>query len=136
MSSLKPGPSEAALCDDYLAAKRNAAEAKGMEDWPAPDKVFIGGSGKNMLLIVEEIIKKAQGDIDFVINTITLESLDEANRLFQRPGFSQAECVCINSAKSKKAGPYTMMVANNPIYILRAKYQLNHTNVTGGQDEI
>ena len=29
-----------------------------------------------------------------------------------------------------------MMVANNPIYILRAKYQLNHTNVTGGQDEI
>ena len=33
MSSLKPGPSEAALCDDYLAAKRNAAEAKGMEDW-------------------------------------------------------------------------------------------------------
>ena len=109
---------------------------QGMEDWPAPDKVFIGGSGKNMPLIAEEIIKKAQGDIDFVINTITLESLDEANRLFQRPGFSQAECVCINSAKSKKAGPYTMMVANNPIYILRAKYQLNHTNVTGGQDEI
>lgn len=33
MSSLRPTLSEAALCDAYLAARRDAAEAKGLEDW-------------------------------------------------------------------------------------------------------
>lgn len=39
MSSLKPGPSEAALCDDYLAARRSAAEAGSLGDWQAAEAV-------------------------------------------------------------------------------------------------
>lgn len=39
MSSLAPKPDEAALCDDYLAAKRDAAQAATLGGWQEADKV-------------------------------------------------------------------------------------------------
>lgn len=111
----------------------------GMQDWEAADKVFIGGSGKNMQLIIDEVISKHRQQyeqmsdkskfkaksIRFVINTITLESLVEANRILENSRFEQVEYVSISSAKSKKIGGYNMMMANNPIYIISADYRLD-----------
>lgn len=116
-----------------------AKAPEGLEALPAPAKVFIGGSGKNMEAIVDTIIEKAQQakaekekasqdggirEIDFVINTIAIESLAEANRIFAEPRFEQVEYLSVSTARSKKAGPYHMMMANNPIYIIYAKYKL------------
>lgn len=120
-----------------------AKAPEGLEDLPSPDKVFIGGSGKNMGQIVDKIIEKAQKEwgasaeaekqsglqagpkeIQFVINTIAIESLAEANEIFADPKFEDVDYISISSAKSKKVGPYNMMMANNPIYIISAKYCL------------
>ena len=115
-----------------------AKAPEGMENWPAPDKVFIGGSGKNMGKIIEEIVHKHRCDaqetterpkrserrIRFVINTITLESLTEANILLEQGAFENVEYLSISSAKSKKVAGYNMMMANNPIYIISADYVL------------
>lgn len=111
----------------------------GMQDWEPADKVFIGGSGKNMSKIIEAVVQKHRERYEqssdktayegkivrFVINTITLESLTEANRLLEQEAFQNVEYVSIASAKSKKVGGYNMMTANNPIYIISADYVLN-----------
>lgn len=111
-----------------------------MDDWQPADKVFIGGSGKNMEKIIDAVVEKhreayrSAGDktkydkaksIRFVINTITLESLTEANRLLERAPFENVEYVSVSTAKSKKLGGYNMMMANNPIYIITADYPLD-----------
>ncbi len=126
---------------------------EGMDDWPAPDRVFIGGSGKNMAEIIDLILKKhqdkiknafkaserakedSQEEIKFVINTIALESLAEVTKILDER-FSDIEYLLLSSAKSKKAGPYHMMMANNPIYVISATYKGKSTNVTGGKNEI
>lgn len=115
----------------------------GMQDWEPADKVFIGGSGKNMGKIIDEIVaihrrkyeqladkSRYMGKrIRFVINTITLESLTEANQLLERPPFENVEYVSISTAKSKKIGGYNMMMANNPIYVISADYVLNFEEI-------
>lgn len=109
-----------------------------MEDFPPANKVFIGGSGKNMGSILDTIVdkhkqsyeqlvdkSKYQGPtaMDIVINTITLESLTEANKILENPCYQNVEYMSISSAKSKKVGGYHMMMANNPIYIISATYK-------------
>ena len=136
-----------------------AKAPEGMADLPAPNKVFIGGSGKNMGLIIDAIIEKAQREFEnedtsfehsnaaggtahrqkqeaqtsessvlrevrFVINTIAIESLAEANQIFADPKFEDVDYISISAAKSKKVGPYHMMMANNPIYIITATYRI------------
>lgn len=115
-----------------------AKAPEALESLPLPDKVFIGGSGKQMKSIVDTIIARAENSyvqeegqsdknkgrrIDFVVNTIALESLAEAQAIFSGPGFEEVDYVSLNVAKSKKVGPYHMMMANNPIYIIHAKYR-------------
>ena len=114
----------------------------GMDDWTPADKVFIGGSGKNMGKIINAIVEKhrqhyeqmvdkskfKKKSIRFVINTITLESLTEANQILEQAPFENVEYVSISSAKSKKIGGYNMMMANNPIYIISADYPLDFQN--------
>ncbi len=108
-----------------------------MQDWKPADKVFIGGSGKNMDKIIDLILQKhirnyencsdkskysGADKVRFVINTITLESLLEANKILENTQFQNVEYVSISSAKSKKIAGYNMMMANNPIYIISADY--------------
>lgn len=116
-----------------------AKAPEGMQDWEPADKVFIGGSGKNMGKIIDEIVeihrkkyeqladksRYPKKSIRFVINTITLESLTEANQLLEQAPFENVEYVSISSARSKKIGGYNMMMANNPIYIISADYVLD-----------
>ena len=116
-----------------------AKAPEGMDDWEAPNKVFIGGSGKNMKQIIDFIVEKHKNIYDkledkskykdktirFVINTIALESLTEANQILQDKVFQNVEYLSISTAKSKKVGPYNMMMANNPIYVISCDYKLN-----------
>lgn len=111
-----------------------------MDDWEAPDKVFIGGSGKNMMQIIDFIVEKHKSDyekcqdkskyngaksIKFVINTIALESLTEANQILENGKFTNVEYLSVATAKSKKVAGYNMMMANNPIYIISADYEFD-----------
>lgn len=114
----------------------------GMKDWEAPDKVFIGGSGKNMKQIIDFIVEKHRAEyskledktkyrldkIRFVINTIALESLTEANQILEDKHFENVEYVSVSTAKSKKVGPYNMMMANNPIYVISCDYKFDFEN--------
>ncbi len=96
---------------------REGLAPEGMEDFPPADKVFIGGSSGNMASIVDEILKKNEKTV-FVVTAITLETINEAVQVFNSKEFD-TEISCINASVAKKLGRYNMMLAENPVYIVR-----------------
>ncbi len=86
---------------------------------PAPDKVFIGGSSKTMKDIFKVVYEK-NNNVKITVTAITLETISSAVNAFKDYNI-EPDIVCINSAKSKKAGPYHMMMGNNPVYIITGR---------------
>lgn len=85
------------------------------------DRVFIGGSTGSMRLILEHILKYGANKTRVVINVITLETLYEATTLLKELNFKNIEIVNIMVSRGKEVGRYTMMYAENPIYIITAE---------------
>lgn len=98
--------------------KGKAPEA--IENLPNPDSCFIGGSSGNMDDIIGVVLKK-NPNINVVINTITLQSLNEAINCMEKYKFENVEIVNVSVAKSKKVGNYDLMMGHNPIYIISGK---------------
>lgn len=82
------------------------------------DRMFVGGSTGSMRNILEHFIKYSTDDARLVINTITLESLNDTMSLLKEYGFKDIEVVNMMVSRGKKVGPYTMMYGENPIYII------------------
>ena len=89
--------------------------------YPAPDRVFLGGSSGNMEEILD-LVTELNPAVQLVINVIALESLNQAMAWFQKKGW-EPEVVCMQVSRAAKRGPYHMMQAQNPIYILAAQGQ-------------
>lgn len=98
--------------------KGTAPEAIG--GLPNPDACFIGGSSGNMDDIINTVLKK-NPFVNMVINTITLQSLNEAINCMEKYKFENVEIASIAVAKSKKLGKYDLMMGQNPIYIISCK---------------
>lgn len=90
---------------------------EGLTNLPKPDSVFIGGSSGNLREIIEALIDMNQS-VRIVLTAITLETLQEGKAVLEELGFLDVEIVCISAARGKKVGDYTMMMGENPIYIL------------------
>jgi precorrin-6Y C5,15-methyltransferase (decarboxylating) len=87
---------------------------------PAPDKAFIGGSSGHMDGILEKLVTLNPG-IGVVANAITLQTLHQITEGFEKHGIGDMEIICVNIAKSRKMGGYDMMVAQNPVYVVRGQ---------------
>lgn len=84
---------------------------------PAPDRVFIGGSGgelREILSLVRDVAPAAR----VVINAITLETLAEAMQAMHALGFEAVTCTQVAAARAKPVGAYHMMTAQNPVFII------------------
>ncbi|MGB4440316.1 MAG: precorrin-6Y C5,15-methyltransferase (decarboxylating) subunit CbiT, partial [Sedimentibacter sp.] len=92
----------------------------GLETLPKPDSVFVGGSSGNLDKIIEAILKK-NPFVNVVINTITLENLNESLSCMEKYKFNNVDIINVAISKAKKAGPYNMMMGQNPIYIISGK---------------
>lgn len=81
---------------------------------PAPDCVFIGGSGGNLRAILDCVPRTAR----VVINAITLETLAEAMRALEALGFAGIACTQVAATRTKAVGAYHMLAAQNPVFIV------------------
>ena len=93
------------------------AAPDALEALPAPDCVFVGGSGGAMRRILE-IAKHKNPAVRVVVNAIALETLHETQAALAALGFADVEVTQLSAAHGKAVGPYTMMTANNPVFIL------------------
>ena len=97
-----------------------APEALG--DLPAPAKVFIGGSGGNINAILEALTLKSKS-MTVCIAAITLEGIAQAVSGINKAGFDDVEVECVNTAKSREAGGYHLMMAQNPVYLISGRWK-------------
>lgn len=83
---------------------------------PPPTHVFLGGTGGNLEQILALVLEKNPG-VRIVATAIALESVAELTRCGERFGFAHREVVSLTVAKARQAGPYQLMMGQNPIYI-------------------
>lgn len=93
---------------------------EALQDLPAPDVAFIGGS-KGQLAEIVSLLYHKNPAVRLVINTITVENTAKALALLESGQFTDVEMVQIQVSRAKKAGTSHMMAAQNPVTILSAK---------------
>ena len=104
-------------CDNIDIIEGDAAEkAAGL---PAPDCVFIGGSSGELEEIIHIALTK-NSNLRLTINSVSLETLSESIRIFDKFGI-EAEITQIAVTRTRKIGGHTMMAAENPVFIIKRK---------------
>ena len=106
---------------------------ESLKGYPAPDRVFLGGSSGNMEEILD-LVTEMNPAVQMVVNVIALESLSQAMAWFQKKGW-EPEVVCMQVSRAAKRGPYHMMQAQNPIYILTAQNSQNQQVQTAREQQ-
>ena len=89
---------------------------EAMADLPKPTHAFIGGSSGNLKDIIACLLDK-NPDIRIVINSVTIETLEETTQVIKEFNLVEEEITCINVSKARKLGKYHLMTAQNPVYI-------------------
>ncbi|MGE0083126.1 MAG: precorrin-6y C5,15-methyltransferase (decarboxylating) subunit CbiE [Desulfococcaceae bacterium] len=89
----------------------------GLENLPRPDRVFIGGGGKNL----ETIIRTAAGYMKtpgiMVINTVLVQNIQTALDTLQKSGFI-AEIIQVQISAGKAMPWGERLAAQNPVWIV------------------
>ena len=101
----------------YNICPVEGAAPAALQELPAPDRVFIGGSGGHLREILH-IVQSKNRAARVVINAIALETLHEATAALEEMGFANRAVVQLAAARGKAVGKYTMMTANNPVFII------------------
>ncbi len=88
-----------------------------LADLPAPQAIFVGGSGGNLEAILEAALAK-NPKVRVVIAAVTLETLTQAAAAFSRLPFGEVETVQLTVARAQKAGRYHLLAGQNPVFLL------------------
>ena len=83
---------------------------------PAPTHAFIGGSSGNMGEIIALLLEKNPG-VRIAAAAVTLETAAELTACAKRFGFTDEEVVSLQVSRSRAAGSYHLMTAQNPVYL-------------------
>jgi precorrin-6Y C5,15-methyltransferase (decarboxylating) len=83
---------------------------------PSPTHAFIGGSGGNMRGIIELLLER-DPNVRIVAAAISLETVSELTACMKELGFTETEVVSISVSKARAVGSFSLMTAQNPIYI-------------------
>lgn len=101
--------------ENLTVIEGSAPEA--LETLPVPTHVFIGGSGGRLPDIIKAVREK-NPEARFVVNAVTLETMAQIGQIPERfPEYQDMEILQVNLTRSRPAGKYHMMSAENPVMI-------------------
>ncbi len=89
---------------------------------PAPDRVFVGGSGGKLAGIVDTARSRMQKSGIIVVNAATLETLHEACGALERAGL-RLKISEVSVARSKPVGGKRYLASLNPIFVITGEKQ-------------
>ncbi len=89
----------------------------GLKDLPKPDRIFIGGGGKDLVRTIKAAGAYLKPGGVIVINTILFSSLDKAMAALQSLGFS-TEVVQVQVSRGKPMPSGQRLEALNPVWII------------------
>ena len=119
--------------DDVAIAARNrerlrvtnysllhAKAPQGMETWPDPDAVFIGGSGGELEELITLCLRRLKPDGGLVMNFVTLENQALALAALKACGAAW-DVTMLQAARSQPILDMHRLAAENPVWIISAK---------------
>ena len=117
---------------DHAIARRNHAAfgvsnytlqhgkaPEGLEDWPDPDAVFIGGSGGELAGLIEQVLGRLRPGGRLVMNFVTLENLATATQALQSLN-ADWDVLQLLAARSRPILHMHRMAAENPVWLVCA----------------
>ena len=93
---------------------------QGLETFPDPDAIFIGGTGGEMVELIQTCCQRLKEGGRIVLNAATIENLYRANEAFAQAGF-QTSIMHAQISRSKPILGMNRFVPLNPIYIITAQ---------------
>lgn len=93
---------------------------EGLEHWPDPDAVFIGGSGGELAGLIELVLSRLRPAGWLVMNFVTVENLATAVEALKRLG-ADWDLTQLAAARSKPILDMHRLAAENPVWILSAR---------------
>ena len=90
-----------------------------LEALPAPDGVFVGGSGGELDAILAAALGK-NPRVRLCVSAIALETLSAAAAAFAARGL-EAQVTQIWAARSKGAGGLNLMMGQNPVWLISGR---------------
>ncbi len=87
---------------------------------PVPSHVFIGGSAGRLEDILCQL-KSHLMPMTIVINAVTIETIAEVTGLLKKYEIQDSDIIEVAVGKAKKAGEYSVMQGQNPVYIITFK---------------
>ncbi len=95
----------------------NATFPEGIEELKPPDRVFIGGGGKNLEQIINLSCEKLSQYGIIVVNTVLMQNLDIAVRVLKKH-LVNPEVIQVQVSRSKKMPYGDRFEALNPVWII------------------
>jgi len=95
----------------------------GMQDWPAPNAVFIGGSGGELAELIALCLAKLQANGCLVMNFVTLENLNTALEALKQNG-ANWDITQLQASRSQPILHMNRMQAENPVWIVCAQKEV------------
>ena len=92
------------------------AAPEALDGLPAPDAVFVGGSGGRLREILEKI-HAANLSARICVSAIALETLHTACAVLREKGYETEVCQ-IAVSRGRSAGELTLMLAQNPVWLI------------------
>jgi precorrin-6Y C5,15-methyltransferase (decarboxylating) len=83
---------------------------------PAPDRVFVGGSGEKLAEIIETVGSRMEKGV-VVVNAATLDTLNEALAGLEKAGF-RVGVSQVSVTRMRPAGKKRLMAALNPVFVI------------------
>jgi precorrin-6Y C5,15-methyltransferase (decarboxylating) len=93
----------------------------GLDAWPDPDAVFIGGSGGELAALIAMIVGRLRPGGQLVMNFVTLENLATATATLAGIEGVEWDVLQLQAARSKPILHMHRMAAENPVWIVCAR---------------
>ena len=119
--------------DDAANARRNAVRLRAtnytlvdgkapqhLAQWPAPNAVFIGGSGGELDALITLILDRLQPGGRLVMNFVTLENMATAVATLNARN-ADWDCLQLQANRSQPILDMHRMAAQNPVWIITAR---------------
>ncbi|MCK7493793.1 MAG: precorrin-6Y C5,15-methyltransferase (decarboxylating) subunit CbiT [Comamonadaceae bacterium] len=92
----------------------------GLDAWPDPDAVFVGGSGGELGEIVRLALRRLKAGGRLVLNLVTIENLATATEALKACG-ARWDVVQLQASRSRPVLDLHRLVPENPVWIVCAE---------------
>jgi precorrin-6Y C5,15-methyltransferase (decarboxylating) CbiT subunit len=93
---------------------------EGLQHWPDPDAVFVGGSGGELAELIRLILQRLKAEGWLVMNFVTIENLGLAVETLKSLGVAW-DVLQLQAARSKPILHMNRMAAENPVWLVCAQ---------------